>query len=1079
MATYIFNCGAECGGTAHWSSVTGTVDYYTTDKSTGIASYRVHPSSPAASYLLHTFATAGRMAVVRAKVKINSVPGDISEVLMLRTSASQSQRIYFDPVTNRFKAGYNAPGQYQTSSMAISTGQWYRLEMKVDTSSGTTTCDWAIDGTAQTQATTTQTAHDMIGLRAGTYAAVTADFLLDDVAISQTAGDYPIGDGATTEISVRSGSFASQSVIKKILTPTFAASATLASGSTPTYSRLAKSVIKKVMASTFSSSSTLSAASGVYTVPDSIDYTGATDVTSAMAAYIASVPDGSTITFKAGATYKAYMQIFNRNHLTLNGNGATINNVGYVHSAIYARACTYLSIHDFVLQGDNTDAGGPNAYHSGGQEYSAGIWLAGCTNVEVYNNHTLNSWGDSIYLGSFPNATNWCDTVYIHDNNFELNGRCGFVCDAGRNVIFEYNSVDKSAMHVFDIEPFSSTAEGASNVQFRYNTIGTYGLTSIYVSFFFSANGIAGSTVSNITVTGNTVVGNNAGYDSKGLGLHTLVDTARRTNITFTNNTCTRAANGTAYPGAVLFFEHTDGLVVTGNTQPLSSGTLFHNSDNTGVTYSTATSHTVSRSAKAVIKKTITGGGSMLPYGSAINMDSLANTVIGGPSLNAVSYRFRATSTTLNSIRVYIIGPTHSGYGAGTGGTWHVAVKADDGTSIHAPTGSELASYNYVHPTDDFHTLTFTTPATLTVGNLYHIVFTNTDAAQATNYCSIDSIFTYDTINPRQPRYGGNAESDVLLKEGSGAWYSRAKFDPIMDLTYADGSHQGQGYMEVNLGYYGTISGNSMVRERFTVSGGDRMVTTASVRVRRTSGTDPLTIRLETSNGTLIEQGTVAAANIEQSAPGGDNRGQSWATITFASPHLLVNGTTYRLRLSTTASTTYTALSIRCGASYSYNVATYYNDGQSEKTTDGTTWVGLGRVPTEDDLQFYFNVQGGLTFAARSLIVVPSVTVRSGSFGASAAIVSSVTYAASAVLVDGDLGIVLYSTTADPVIYPVVNIHRIDSVNGEVLVYSGPPNTSGYDYGVPLYYDGPVGPEYKITFGAIEEHIYIDIGVEG
>jgi len=319
-------------------------------------------------------------------------------------------------------------------------------------------------------------------------------------------------------------------------------------------------------------------------VPASIDSTGTTNVTAALATFLSTVPDGSTVLFEAGGTYQAHIQLVSRNGLVLEGNGATIKNYGWTYDALNLKMCDDIVVHNLILVGDNADAGTPNAYHSGGQEYSAGIWISGSSNVEISDVRISRTWGDSIYIGSWPNYADWSDTISIHDSVLELNGRNAVVVDAGRNVTVERNTINASAMHVLDIEPFSSTAEGATNVMLRNNTIGSYGLTNIYVSFFFAANGIDGSTVRDITVSGNTVAGNDAGYDGKPLGLHTLVVTARRTNITVTNNTCTRPADGTRYPGAVMFFRHVDGLTVTGNVQPLANGVLIRQYDSTGVT---------------------------------------------------------------------------------------------------------------------------------------------------------------------------------------------------------------------------------------------------------------------------------------------------------------------------------------------------------------------------------------------------------------------------------------------------------------------------------------------------------------
>ena len=76
-------------------------------------------------------------------------------------------------------------------------------------------------------------------------------------------------------------------------------------------------------------------------------------------------------------------------------------------------------------------------------------------------------------------------------------------------------------------------------------------------------------------------------------------------------------------------------------------------------------------------------------YGPGLGADSLANTVIGGPSGNIVSYRFRAGhSGSLQQIHVYLVSRT--GYGAGTLGQLQVTVNPDDGTPAHNPSSVVL-----------------------------------------------------------------------------------------------------------------------------------------------------------------------------------------------------------------------------------------------------------------------------------------------------------------------------------------------------------------------------------------------------
>src|SRR5260221_12974178 len=80
-------------------------------------------------------------------------------------------------------------------------------------------------------------------------------------------------------------------------------------------------------------------------------------------------------------------------------------------------------------------------------------------------------------------------------------------------------------------------------------------------------------------------------------------------------------------------------------------------------------------------------------YGPGIGSDGLANTVVGGPWGNIVSYRFRAGhSGFLQQIYVYLI-PNHPGYAAGTAGKLPVPGKLDYGSPAPQPSRTRLASY--------------------------------------------------------------------------------------------------------------------------------------------------------------------------------------------------------------------------------------------------------------------------------------------------------------------------------------------------------------------------------------------------
>ncbi len=350
-------------------------------------------------------------------------------------------------------------------------------------------------------------------------------------------------------------------------------------------------------------------------------------------------------------------------------------------------------------------------------------------------------------------------------------------------------------------------------------------------------------------------------------------------------------------------------------------------------------------------------------YGSAQG-DSRNNKPIGSTQRARLAYRFRATTTSAaTTLRVQQRGlgggATYSG---GDGGTIGVSIQPDSGGE---PSGTILSSLtlNPGNPTGNWEVwtlLTFPSPATLSNGQIYHVVFENVSADPVTNYISLNALFYWGgPYTPRQPTWSDDYA--VLYAEPT-TWLVQDVDTPIMDLGYADGTHDGMNYIGSMGPNYGSISGaTDMVREHFTVSGGDRTVTSANVKVKRINGASPLIITLETGAGSIIEAFSIPSSSIPLGElPTADTEaalgGNTWARATFLSPHVLASGQTYNLRLSTADGTQYIAVPVQEGTTKGM-LSTCFTDGDGQGTTDGgSSWQYL--YPYLDnglqDLQFYF-----------------------------------------------------------------------------------------------------------------------------
>jgi hypothetical protein len=348
-------------------------------------------------------------------------------------------------------------------------------------------------------------------------------------------------------------------------------------------------------------------------------------------------------------------------------------------------------------------------------------------------------------------------------------------------------------------------------------------------------------------------------------------------------------------------------------------------------------------------------GGSSGLYGTGINADTKAQIQVGGTdtssSNNLVAHRFRA-STTSDVTSVRFAQRRGPGYSGGNGGTMRISVRPDDGHG--RPSSTILTSANYTPGSSGLNTfdrVTFSSPARLTAGHIYYIVFQNTSASPRSNFISVNETFIYGSVlSPRQPRW--TDANYAVLATGSGSWAVMGKYTADMDVGYSNGVHDGDGYVAAQIGYYGTISGSSdMVRERFTVSGSSRSISTVAVRMRRSGGSSPLVIRLETSSGALIDSVSIPASSVPATSPGGDNGGQVWVRASFGQSHTLAKGSTYNIRLSTASGSTYTATPIQEGTDLGFR-SFVFSDGLAQRTTNGSSWAALYQwAPL--DLQFY------------------------------------------------------------------------------------------------------------------------------
>ena len=316
----------------------------------------------------------------------------------------------------------------------------------------------------------------------------------------------------------------------------------------------------------------------IYQVPAAIDATGTNDVTEDLLAFFASAPDSSTISFSANATYRIEntLLIKDRHNLTFEGNGATFiantDGSGVTPDPLQVgtpgswprqrRHWRFWGGSDIVLRNMTIRGAHPTGGLTGyvaALEAQHGIDFAGVVGGEIDGVTITDVYGDFILLAKTgPSSATWTSNVVVRNSTGIRNGRQAIGISGAQDVLIENNNFSQIARTVLDIEPDNSIS-GAKRITFRNNTIGPAS------GNFISSVGSGSATVEDITIENNVL---DRQAITMLIGSPTM--TVRRTRFTVRNNTSNLPYNSLH---SLIIFYRTDGIVVTGNTNPMQAGT--------------------------------------------------------------------------------------------------------------------------------------------------------------------------------------------------------------------------------------------------------------------------------------------------------------------------------------------------------------------------------------------------------------------------------------------------------------------------------------------------------------------------
>jgi hypothetical protein len=190
-------------GSADWDGAVGTPAVQSSVVNSGTYAAQVNTTA-AQEYIVYTMATPA-VLVARVFFRFATLPS-VSASTLFSTAVTSGVRpgLNFNTSTNKFYARWLGTSDGNVCNVVISTGTWYRLDLRFDFSANPSKIDFQIDGTAATQSTYAQAATTHTALNLGVEDVVNMNEYLDDLKVTNVSGDYPIGalPGAATAVPV-------------------------------------------------------------------------------------------------------------------------------------------------------------------------------------------------------------------------------------------------------------------------------------------------------------------------------------------------------------------------------------------------------------------------------------------------------------------------------------------------------------------------------------------------------------------------------------------------------------------------------------------------------------------------------------------------------------------------------------------------------------------------------------------------------------------------------------------------------------------------------------------------------------
>jgi hypothetical protein len=141
------------------------------------------------------------VAVIRFYVRLAALPAaDVAELAVVDAAAGTDLRLGYRSASQALSLRFGGAAA-NVSTTPITAGTWQRLDIRFTANTNPRTADWRVDGAAQTAVSTGGAATTVSAIVFGSTVAAdayTANY--DDLLVSGTAAEFPVGDGSVAAL---------------------------------------------------------------------------------------------------------------------------------------------------------------------------------------------------------------------------------------------------------------------------------------------------------------------------------------------------------------------------------------------------------------------------------------------------------------------------------------------------------------------------------------------------------------------------------------------------------------------------------------------------------------------------------------------------------------------------------------------------------------------------------------------------------------------------------------------------------------------------------------------------------------